>query len=81
MMAHPKDYLSRPYVKAKIQAAGSNGPVTRIVWGERISKKVLRIVDREGVWTGEFFVGAPADFIWIKEARLNRYYGELEVLS
>lgn len=81
-MAHPKDYLSRPYVRAKIRAAAENGGgVTRIVWGERISKKVLRIVDRQGVWTGEFFVGAPADFLWIREARLNRFYCELEVLS
>jgi hypothetical protein len=70
------------YQRVTVNMATEDGKgKPRTCWGVPISEKMFKVTDREGVWTGEFFVGAPADYLKREQARMNLHYGELEVIK
>lgn len=74
-MAH--HYSPLYFQRVEVQVAGGK---TKTYWGTPINEKVFRVTDKEGTWTGEFFIGATADYLERRTARLNLHYGELEVV-
>jgi hypothetical protein len=70
------------YQRVQVNVATADGKgQTRWYWGTPVNERVFRVTGRDGVWTGEFFVGAPGDYLKRFPARMNLHYCELEVIK
>ena len=70
--------MAARHVKIKAKIAGG-GKLCKFAIQK--SAKVFLLVDKYGTWDNppHYYIGEKADIIWIKPARMNNHYGELEI--